>query len=761
GQNRIILNGIDTTEGNGGAGNYVDYYMYSEVSVSAAGGDVSMNTPGAMVTQTIKSGGNIFSGIENITYEGRGFVGDNKDAATEARGFTGQPNLLYWEGHADLGGPIVKDKLWFYAAYNHFKINKLQSGIPESLATNLAIFNDFTTKETYKVSQKDTLVGFYNWNKKDEPLRGLSATVGPETAIGEFSPSWNYNGQYQRLWSNRLFTEFSVGLYGYDFPSVPNVDYKTHPPVQDSGTGIETGAGWNANDSKPNKPQVFGNGTYFLPTSHGSHDLKVGFEWLNDQYQYALTGLSGPVLYLPRNGVADEITLSAVGSPSTLGQTWTGSNDYDRRNALYFQDRWTGGPITITAGVRYDRQRLFYDAGKTDPVLSDIFSPTNTPGKTLFTRNTVVPRLGVSWDPSGKGQSVVKAFYGRYYFNFADAFTGVDPVTIATKTYQFLDPNGNGIYDGPQELGNLVSSTGGVDTTYDPNIKVPYTDEFDLSYSRQFWGESSARVAYVRKMTRNNFATINVDREGQFTVPVAIPVKIQNYGVSGATTSGTQTFNVFDIPNSVVGQVSNVIETMPSSVDNGSANYDTLDFSFNKRFSRGLFVDSSFDYSWRNELRTTARVSNNPQTSDPIPVDYFQNPYPTAGNRQKTTYWDAHVSGRYVFPYDIGLGVNFQVQSGWPYARLISVRLPNAGTQKVFMTDINQNRSDTTPLLGLRLDKGVTFAGGRKITFMADLFNVLNSNAVVNFNLTNGSNFNQINGTLDPRTAEVSLRFEF
>ena len=61
------------------------------------------------------------------------------------------------------------------------------------------------------------------------------------------------------------------------------------------------------------------------------------------------------------------------------------------------------------------------------------------------------------------------------------------------------------------------------------------------------------------------------------------------------------------------------------------------------------------------------------------------------------------------------------------------------------MTDINQNRSDATPLLGFRLDKAVTFAGGRRITFMADLFNVLNSNAVVNFNLSNGSSFNQIN----------------
>ena len=165
-------------------------------------------------------------------------------------------------------------------------------------------------------------------------------------------------------------------------------------------------------------------------------------------------------------------------------------------------------------------------------------------------------------------------------------------------------------------------------------------------------------------MTRNNFATINVAREGQFTVPVSVPVRIQNYGVNGATTVGTQTFNVFDIPDSVAGQFNNVIETMPGSVDGGAANYDTLDFSFNKRFSRGLFLDSSFDYSWRNELRNPS-ASNNPQAWDSNRTDVP--PIPTDGEQpSEDDLLGRDVSGRYVFPYGIGVGVNFQVQSGWP-----------------------------------------------------------------------------------------------
>src|SRR6185437_8955461 len=148
-QTRIITEGVDTTEGNGGAGFYQDYFSQNEISVSGAGQDVSMNAPGAAVISTIKSGGNQLKALINQTYEGESFVGSNADAADLARGGSAQPNLLFWENHDDAGGPIVKDKLWFFAAYNHFHIDKAISGVPRSIATDLGLFDNFTTKETY------------------------------------------------------------------------------------------------------------------------------------------------------------------------------------------------------------------------------------------------------------------------------------------------------------------------------------------------------------------------------------------------------------------------------------------------------------------------------------------------------------------------------------------------------------------------------------------------------------------------------------
>src|SRR6185312_9752611 len=166
-QARIVTEGVDHTEGVGGTGFYEDYYANEEVSVSSLGSDVEMNSPGAAVVSTIKSGGNQFKGLENFAYEPGSFVGSNAAAPDiAARGYTcpsnatgvlecDNPNLLFWEGHVDLGGPIMKDKLWFYGAYNHFKINKQVSGVSQSVATDLGIFDNETVKGTGKLSQNN------------------------------------------------------------------------------------------------------------------------------------------------------------------------------------------------------------------------------------------------------------------------------------------------------------------------------------------------------------------------------------------------------------------------------------------------------------------------------------------------------------------------------------------------------------------------------------------------------------------------------
>jgi hypothetical protein len=138
---------------------------------------------------------------------------------------------------------------------------------------------------------------------------------------------------------------------------------------------------------------------------------------------------------------------------------------------------------------------------------------------------------------------------------------------------------------------------------------------------------------------------------------------------------------------------------------------------------------------------------------------------PAVGNRQKSTNWQGRAIARYEFKYDVGVAANLRAQSGFAYSPIIIANLPNAGTTRFFLEDIKNNRSDATPILDFRVDKAIKFGGHYRVTAMFDLFNSLNSNAVTNFIFTPGTNatngFNKIIATLDPRTAQFGIRFDF
>src|SRR5262245_29737259 len=192
-QARVVSDGVDHTEGVGGTGFYEDYFANEEVSVGALGSDVEMNSGGAAIVTTIKSGGNQFKGLEHLSYEPGSFVGSNAAASdVAARGYTcpsnslgvpqcNNPNLLFWEGHLDLGGPIKRDVAWFYGAYNHFKIDKQVAGISRDIATDLGIFDNYTAKGTMKMGTNNTLIGYFQQGRKQKPKRGLSTLLPPES----------------------------------------------------------------------------------------------------------------------------------------------------------------------------------------------------------------------------------------------------------------------------------------------------------------------------------------------------------------------------------------------------------------------------------------------------------------------------------------------------------------------------------------------------------------------------------------------------
>ena len=222
--------------------------------------------------------------------------------------------------------------------------------------------------------------------------------------------------------------------------------------------------------------------------------------------------------------------------------------------------------------------------------------------------------------------------------------------------------------------------------------------------------------------------TVNV-RQAPF---LTVPFEVEDPGNPGTM------LNLWTTPVDKFG-ADNIITEYPDSSHWG---YDTITFGVEKRFTQSFFVNASFDYQWRDEGRRANSITTSPLSSDPINTGWYQNHSRDVDTLQKSTNWGFKALARYVFPHEIGVATNMRLQSGYPYARRVDMRIyagtgvdgpnagPSLGTQRFFVEDMNNNRSDSVPIWDFRIDKAFPVSNAGQFMIMVDIFNILNSNAV-------------------------------
>jgi len=793
-QNQTRVEGIDTTEGTNANAGYFDFGSFEEFQVGGAGADAGAFAGGAVLSISVKSGGDRFTGTWYSDFITEGQVADNvpdylqtlntpnedgmfsrvglcfqRSGETICKGNATQKQM---DLNGDFGGPIVKQKAWFFTSWRLNDKYEYIAGLGETTQRS-KLGNKYTFKGTFQVGKNNQIIGFLNKREKLQDKRGISLTTPLSAAYYQSSRNYPWKVEWTSVLGSRAFLDVLYGNWYNFFPLRPVRDYGLYdgpwtPPRQDTSSAIWSPTGGNNGyqDQKRYKPQFYTTLSYFKDGWKGSHDLRTGFDWKRDR-RSLFNDQPFDIWYRDSTvgGVANTLTQVDIYNSSV-----TGINDVVY-TAGWINDTWKlNSRLTLNLGVRIENYKdQFPDqsivpngqpalAGWTDPRWVQFITPRDVTATTVANTTTLAPKVGFALDLSGDNRTVLKGFIGQSRWNSADTLAdGENPVGLAALRYAFVsctagqttgcDLNGDRLVSSPAELGAWQSNQGGGGgVRVDRDIIRPTSNEISMNLEREITTGLSGRASWVYKNMRNVWGEIDVVREAGYTVPFTI----SDPGVDRVV--GTADDQTFQTQALAAGTGTDRVYTNDTR---NNADFHTMEFALNKRFSNKWMLLSSFGYTWSTMIHSAGGARS-----------FVYRPFDLMwgdGGKETDTLWNYKIIGRYVLPYDIGFSGSWKVQSGFNYARTISVTMPVEGARTIRVEPIDSHRYPSVGILDFRLDKTVTFGKYGRLTPMLDVFNILNSGVPTTVRTTNTATapFNEVTAILNPRVIRFGVRFQF
>jgi len=806
GQNQTRMEGIDTTEGTNANAGYFDFGSFEEFQVGGAGADASAFAGGAVLSISVKSGGDRFSGSWYSDYVSESQVADNVPDYLKTTntpnddGFYSRNGLCFdrsgeticrgnavkeqYDLNGDIGGPIVKQKAWFFTSWRLNDKYAYITGLGDTTEQS-KLSNKYTLKGTFQVGRNNQIIGYLNKREKLQDKRGISLTTPLSAAYYQSSRNYPWKAEWTSVLGSRAFLDVLYGNWYNFFPLRPVRDFGLYdgpwtPPRQDTSSGIwsDTGGNNGYQDQKRYKPQFYTTLSYFKDGWKGSHDFRVGFDWKRDR-RSLFNDQPFDIWYRDSTvgGVPNTLTQVDIYNSSV-----TGINDVVY-TAGWVNDTWKlTNRLTLNWGLRFEAYRDQWPdqshAPNGIPALANwdpAFNPTerarymqhvapkDVTARTVASTNTISPKIGFAYDITGDNRTVIKGFYGRSRWNSADQLADQEnPVGLAQLRYAFVscaagqtvgcDLNGDRLLSSPMELGAFQSTQGGAgNVTVDRNLTRPHTDEISVNLEREISSGLSGRVSYVYKNMRNVWAEIDLLREANYTVPFTI----RDPGADRTTgTADDQTFQTMAL---APGTGQNRVFT--NTGERGNADFQNVEFAVNRRFSGKWMMLASYGMTWSNMAHTAGGGRYGNTTFPYRPFDHMFGD----DGRETSTLWNYKIVGRYTMPWDIGFSGSWKVQSGFNFARTISVSMPVEGNRTIRVQPIDSNRYPSVSILDLRLDKSFTFGRYGRVTPMLDVFNLLNSGVPTTVRTTNTATapFKEVTATLNPRVIRFGVRYNF
>ena len=676
GQNRPLIEGINTTEGTSGAGFYLDYGSFEEVFIGAAGNSAEMPNPGVLTQFVGRSGGSRLSANMYYDYENDSIQSHNLpgEATIPSPGATIRPDgnrlAKYKNLNLSVGGPLIPSRLWGYFAYLNQQNSSAappSGSILDGTPFDTKLFN-YTGKATYQLNPNNKFVGYLQHGTKQQPNRtdvsnrlGAPVHIAGDSTVLQDSPSWVFKGEWNGTLTQNLFAEFRAGQFGYNF----GLDSNTPATRYESLSTNEILGGGRLWLLKRRRNQFTGAVSYFKDDFvGGSHQFKLGGEYLDETgetiwNQYYADNVVHFVNGSLQNGVAatTPVAVRLANNADSLSALATTS--------AFVTDTWRIDRLTMSLGARFDRYRVWLPeqslpAGRFVPE-----AITFAAVKEVVVFTHLAPRLGATYDLTGDGRTVLKGNWGRFYYNpgvnLADS---VNPNTANQYSDRaWNDLNDDRVYQAGEE-GVLQTRFGGVaNASIDPDLKNSFTDEASVFLERVVIPDLGVRAGFVWKKDNDGWQQVNTLR------PLSVynvPVTIIDPGPDGnaATTADNGTFAFLNLDDTARGS-----SQLTTNIDGYEGTYKTIELSANKRYSSRWSLNASYSYIWTHEFGNN--YANN-RFGTAISNFSFFGSFPSTPNEHtenEFANWMIKLSGTVDAGWGIRVTPAFKASSGFPYGR--------------------------------------------------------------------------------------------
>lgn len=503
-ENQYIIEGLNTTgieRAEKTKRLNFDFVEAIEVKTGGLNAEYGRMT-GGIINVITKSGGNTFRGSLFGFTEGGALRADDSTASQRPETTTTVANLdSQWDVGVEAGGFIVRDRLWFFGAYNRQQertetrvIRDLNAPGAPTRGSDIGaeVTRDlFSGKLTYRLGNNQRLIGSVSGDPSTRD-GNLFAIAGPESTwrgvldSGSADPVVTYEGTFGPTFNVRAIAGRHNEKLEYSGAGklIPASRDDTVSPI------IRTGgfAGY-FQDSTFSRDQYRVDLTKFL----GPHEIKGGVDWelqdsSIDRYQggggfinYKLTS-AGRVYYRHRFYVNDRAPGYDPDDPTTYQPLIPLTSEPKTDNSsFYVQDSWRAAPnLTINAGIRWERQELGDRDGNVTADLTDNWAP----------------RIGVVWDFARNGRSKLFGNYGRFFESIPMDINIRSFGGEATCFCYNFDPNPTSFI--PDPTARAPRLLGGA-TPVDPNLKGQYSDEFIVGGEYEVARNLSLGAKYVRR----------------------------------------------------------------------------------------------------------------------------------------------------------------------------------------------------------------------------------------------------------------------